>query len=316
MNNGADKKCEIWAIGGGKGGTGKSFVTSSLGLHLASKGNRVVLIDADLGGANLHTFLGVSKPRNSLTDFFDKKAPLNDIILNCGMSDMGLVSGTLSSLDSENIKYAQKLKLFRQIREIDTDYILIDLGAGSHNNTIDTFLLADKMVVVTLPEITALDNMYHFIKNVFFRKLKMILGAHGLKDMIQDVWKNRDVHGIKHLKDVVDHLMGTSTHVRDILEKELASFSVYIILNQIRNSRETVIGASVRSVCLKFLGFDAQYAGHIEYDETVLRCINKRLPFMLTHPYSHVAKEIGKLTENLKDGRHVSMMADRYARRL
>ena len=74
MNNGAqDKRCEIWAIGGGKGGTGKSFVTSSIGTHLASKGSKVVLIDADLGGANLHTLLGVSKPRNSLTDFFEKK---------------------------------------------------------------------------------------------------------------------------------------------------------------------------------------------------------------------------------------------------
>ena len=57
------------------------------------------------------------------------------------MPDIGLVSGTFSSLDSENIKYAQKLKLFRQIKAIDTDYILIDLGAGSHNNTIDTFCL-------------------------------------------------------------------------------------------------------------------------------------------------------------------------------
>ena len=82
MNNGAqDKRCEIWAIGGGKGGTGKSFVTSSIGTHLASKGNKVVLIDADLGGANLHTLLGVSKPRNSLTDFFERKASLNDIIV-------------------------------------------------------------------------------------------------------------------------------------------------------------------------------------------------------------------------------------------
>ena len=316
MNNGAqDKRCEIWAIGGGKGGTGKSFVTSSIGTHLASKGNKVVLIDADLGGANLHTLLGVSKPRNSLTDFFEKKASLKDIIVNCGIPDIGLVSGTLSSLDSENIKYAQKLKLFRQIKAIDTDYILIDLGAGSHNNTIDTFLLADKMIVVTLPEITALENMYHFIKNVFFRKLKIILSAHGLKDVIQDVWKNRDAHGIKHLKDVVEHLMGTSVHIRDIIENELATFRIHIVLNQVRSGREIMIGASVKSVCLKFLGFDAQYAGHIEYDETVLRCINKRLPFMLTHPFSHVAKEISKLTENLRDGRQITVTADKYANR-
>ena len=114
---------------------------------------------------------------------------------------------------------------------------------------------------------------------MFFSGNLRLYSAHtGWKDMIQDIWKNRDAHGIKHLKDVVEHLMGASTHIRDIIENELASFRIYIVLNQVRSGREIMIGASVKSVCLKFLGFDAQYAGHIEYDETVLRCINKR-PF-------------------------------------
>jgi len=102
--------------------------------------------------------------------------------------------------------------------------------------------------------------------------------------------------------------------VRDILEKELESFGIHIVLNQIRSSREIMIGTSVKSVCLKFLGFNAQYAGHIEYDESVLRCINKRRPFMLTHPFSHVAKEISKLTDNLREDRQ-AVINDRYAHR-
>jgi len=318
MNDGAnnkDRKCEIWAIGGGKGGTGKSFITSGIGTYLASKGGRVVLIDADLGGANLHTFLGVSKPINSLTDFFEKKASLKDIIVNCGVSDMRLISGAVGSLDSENIKYAQKLKFFKQIKTIDTDYILIDLGAGSHNNTIDAFLLADKMIIVTVPEITALENMYHFIKNVFFRKLKMTLGAHGMKDIIQDVWKSRETHGIKSLKDLIEYLRGSSIHVREILEKEMKNFKIHIILNQIRSSREIQIGMSVKSVCMKFLGFDARYAGYIEYDDCVLQCINKRQMFILTYPFSHITKAIGKLSENIIDGKQVSANKDEYAYR-
>ena len=53
----------IIAVGGGKGGVGKSLVTSSLGISLAQHGKRVVVLDADLGGANLHTCLGLSTPR-------------------------------------------------------------------------------------------------------------------------------------------------------------------------------------------------------------------------------------------------------------
>ena len=117
---GDGRECEIWAIGGGKGGTGKSFVTSSVGTYLATKGKRIILIDADLGGANLHSFLGISRPRNSLTDFFEKKSALNDLIVGTGIGDMGLVTGDLQSMDSGGIKYAQKQKLFRQIKSLDT----------------------------------------------------------------------------------------------------------------------------------------------------------------------------------------------------
>jgi flagellar biosynthesis protein FlhG len=56
----------IWTIGGGKGGSGKSFITANIGICLSKLGVRVILIDADLGGANLHTFLGIPPPNLSL----------------------------------------------------------------------------------------------------------------------------------------------------------------------------------------------------------------------------------------------------------
>ncbi len=302
-----DRKNEIWAIGGGKGGTGKSFITSCMGTYLASKNKRVVLIDADLGGANLHTFLGVSKPKNSLTDFFERKLSLNDIIVNCGMSDLGLVSGTLKSLEAENIKYAQKVKLFRHIKSLDTDYVLIDLGAGSHGNTMDTFLLADKMIVVIVPELTAIENMYHFVKNVFFRKLKMALDKNGFKSIFHDAWKNKESHGIRNLKELTDYLMNAADGIKDVLDKEMSGFSVHVVLNQVRSSKEAPIGLSVKSVCMKFLGLNARYTGHIIYDDSVAKCINKRQPFMITYPFSNVAKEVKKLVENLVEGKQVEI---------
>jgi flagellar biosynthesis protein FlhG len=61
---------QVWAIGGGKGGVGKSLVASSLAIALARSGNKVTAIDLDLGGANLHTTLGVDLPRQTLSDFF------------------------------------------------------------------------------------------------------------------------------------------------------------------------------------------------------------------------------------------------------
>ena len=99
-----ERSPEIWTIGGGKGGTGKSFIISSVGNCLASQDKKVVLIDADLGGANLHTFLGIEKPRISLTDFFEKKVPLPDIIVDSGVKNMGFLIGAIHSLSPDGIK--------------------------------------------------------------------------------------------------------------------------------------------------------------------------------------------------------------------
>ena len=60
----------VWAFGGGKGGVGKSLVCSAVATELARSGRRVVLLDADLGAANLHTLLGVVHPSATLDDFW------------------------------------------------------------------------------------------------------------------------------------------------------------------------------------------------------------------------------------------------------
>lgn len=300
-----ERSPEIWTIGGGKGGTGKSFIISSMGNCLALQDKKVVLIDADLGGANLHTFLGIDKPRISLTDFFEKKVLLPDIIVDSGVKNMGFLIGAIHSLSPDGIKYTQKLKLFRHIKQLNADYILIDLGAGSHFNTIDTFLLADKMIVVIVPEITAIENLYYFLKNAFFRQLINSFGDHGLKDVVQNTWKNRREYDIKNLNQLIDYLKGLSKTMENIINRELSSFKTYIILNRISSSQEIMIGDSVKSICRKYFGLNANYVGYIEYDAIISRCINKRQPYMRTYPASRCAKEIERLTENLLEGRDI-----------
>ena len=65
---------QIYSIGGGKGGSGKSFISASLGVSLATQGKKVVLVDLDLGASNLHTFLGLRNPPQGLECFIDKSS--------------------------------------------------------------------------------------------------------------------------------------------------------------------------------------------------------------------------------------------------
>ena len=298
---------EIWAIGGGKGGIGKSFIISSMANYLARQGRRVILVDADLGAPNLHTFLGMGKPEQSLTAFFEGKEPLVSLLVKTGIDNLELLAGAIHSMVPENINYAQKLKFFRHIKKLEADFVLIDLGAGVHFNTIDAFLLADKKIVVIVPEITAIENMYGFIKIVFFRHIMNTLGRNGFKDEFREAWDLRQANGITTLKSFVAYLKSWSVPMGRIIDKELSGFRVDIVLNQIKFKREKRIGNSVKSICLKYFGVDAHYAGFVETDDFITRSLNNRQPYMQTYPESACAREVAAIVENLVSNRQVNL---------
>ena len=258
-------KPEIWAIGGGKGGTGKSIITTTLGIYLANHGKKVSLIDADLGGANLHSFLKIKKPKKSLTDFFEKKSPLNEIIIKTGVPNLQLIVGDINTFNPTSIKYTQKLKFFRHIISINSEFILIDLGAGSHLDTIDSFLSADKKIVVTAPQITSIENSYNFIKKALFRKISRILREHQLKDVARNAWKNRNLNEIKNIKSFLYYLKKSSNQINNLINKELKNFKINIILNQIRDPNDIEVGFSIKSLLIKYLGIDVNFSGYIKY---------------------------------------------------
>jgi flagellar biosynthesis protein FlhG len=299
--------CQIWAIGGGKGGIGKSFIISCLGNYLAGQGKRVILIDADLGGANLHSFLGIARPKASLTEFFERKIPLNELLVPTGINNLDLLTGAIGSLDPDHLKYTQKIKLFNHIKKLSADYILIDLGAGTTFNTIDTFLLADQLIVVTVPEITAIENLYFFLKNTFFRKLALSCNEHGLKEILRKAWLDRKKYNIQNFTEFLCHLKGLSKKMEKIINEQVEDFTIRIVLNQLRNNQDIGIGNSIKSVCKKYYGLNAHYVGYIEHDAIVSRCINQRYPFMQTYPASRCAREIERVAENIMGGRQLSI---------
>ena len=302
-----EEEGKIWAIGGGKGGTGKTFVTSAMGTYLAGKGKRVVLIDVDIGGANLHSFLGINRPKKSLTDFFETGTSLNKLAVKTGIDNMSLITGDIHSLASDNIKFTQMLKLFRHIMKLNKHYVIIDLGGGSHNNTIDTFLMADKRIVILEPEITSVENMYHFIKNALFRKLRMSLREYGFKEIVEQMWERREEYNIKSLRELMDCIRDSFSYVGDIIDKELSDFKLYLILNKIRSSDDILIGSSMKSIFMKYLGVDTRFVGFVEYDDSVWRSIRERRPFMLNYSLSRSAKEVEIFTENLLKGKEIKL---------
>ena len=155
----------LLAVGGGKGGVGKTVITSSLGVALAGMGKKVVIVDTDFGGANLHTFLGIDNPDLTYLNFYMlEKSSLEEIILPTAVENLSFISGACGTLGLANPKYSQKVRFIQELKKIKADYILLDLGAGSSYNVVDYFLAAGEGIVVSSPEPASIQETYYFIR--------------------------------------------------------------------------------------------------------------------------------------------------------
>lgn len=150
----------IWTIGGGKGGSGKSFLTANIGICLSKLGSRVILIDADLGGANLHTFLGISPPAVTLSDFIKRRVShLHEVLIPTEIPNLQLLTGAQDLLNAMDSKSVQKRKLLRSIQHLEGDYLLVDLGGGNSISVLDFFLMSDGGILVVTPEPTSVERI-------------------------------------------------------------------------------------------------------------------------------------------------------------
>jgi flagellar biosynthesis protein FlhG len=154
----------VLAIASGKGGVGKTNVTANLALALARRGQRVCVLDADLGLANIDVVLGIS-PRESLLHVLRGERRLADVIVDApgGIRVIPAASGVaeLTALDS-----AQQLQLLDELDTLDDglDVLLVDTAAGISNNVLYFTAAAAEVLVVITPEPTAITDAYALIK--------------------------------------------------------------------------------------------------------------------------------------------------------
>ena len=282
-------------MGGGKGGIGKTLVSANLGIALAQAGMRVLLVDCDLGGANLHTCLGVGQPSSTLSDFVrSSKVQIEDIIIPTGVPQLSMIAGAQDALDAANLKYAQKQKLLRSLMAQPVDYLLLDLGAGTSFNTLDFFLLADHGVLVVLPEPTAVENAYRFVKAAFFRRLQQVEAQYGIEDLVESALTTRE-GALRTPHDFIAQVRQQDPAAGARLERDLQSFRIRLVVNQARTDADMNVGTAVVSAWKKFFGLEMDDLGAIRYDDEAWRAVRKRRPILLERPESPASQGLQRI---------------------
>ncbi len=152
------------AITSGKGGVGKSNVAANLAICLAGRGLRTTLVDVDMGLANADLLLNV-QPRYTLSHVLSGLRGIEQIAMD-GPGGIRFVAGASGLRELADLSYFERQNLILQLQKLETsaDIVVLDCGAGISRNVISFALAADRVMVVTTPEPTALTDAYAMIK--------------------------------------------------------------------------------------------------------------------------------------------------------
>jgi flagellar biosynthesis protein FlhG len=308
MNNQLDSDLEaapahskkIWAVGGGKGGVGKSLVSANVAICLALMGNKVIAVDLDLGGANLHTCLGLPIPQVTLSDYVSKRVHnFEDLLVPTPINNLKIISGAQDELGMANLKHMHKNQIIRKLGDLDADYILFDLGAGTAFNTIDFFITADKGILVVLPEPTSIENTYRFIKSVFYRRLKLVEGIDEVEDLINESMNSKVTGGGSSPAELTRKISEINPDLGLKIKAEMAHFRPHLIINQVRSQADIDIGYSIQSICRRYFGIEMSFPGYLDYDQSVWQSVRKRKPLLIEFPNSRLVNNFDRIVNRL-----------------
>ncbi len=277
-----DIKNKFWAVGGGKGGVGKSVVTIMLGMMLARKGKRVVLVDADLGGSNLHTLAGIRYPIYTLADFMQRRVDnIEDVMMLTPINNMRIICGADDILGLANPKHTQKERVLNNLKKIDADIILLDLGAGTSYTSMDFFLYAPNKLCIFTPQITSIQNAYGFIKSSLYRLIIRTFSKDGTAmeyiNKLVSPEEDEKIDSITKLKEVFASLGGDyEARLNDCLKQ----LNINLIVNMVRERSETNVGNIVHDVANNYLSLNPEYLGYVDHDRILESSINNMTSYL------------------------------------
>ena len=296
---------KILAVGGGKGGAGKSVFSTIMAFWLARIGHRTVLMDVDLGGANLHTLLGIKSPDRTLNDFITRKfGELEDICIDTSEKNLRLISGASDVLSLANPHFSQKIKLMTHLSRLDADYVVLDLGAGTSFNVLDFFLIAHKKIVVLTPEPTSIQNAYIFVRNAVYRKLSRLSSKNpSLQALIKIAMDPKNVLKIRTIKELFQFIEESDEkNIIEVLKKEIGDIHLGVVTNKVKNEKEENAGRIVQIVAEKYLTIPSTDLGCVSYDSHIHTMVSDMIPLtnldQSSQAYGNVYEIANKLSRD------------------
>lgn len=296
-------KKKVMAVASGKGGVGKSIVVANLGVVLGAKGMRTVLVDADLGAANLHTILGVKSPEKTLRDFVDKTTDsLEQVLIATPYANVRLLSSASDILSLVFPNYKERMRLMRALQKLDADLLIFDIAAGTHQRATDFFAMADTGVIILEPVPTSLENAFSFLKNLLTRALlRYFYHDKEMAALVLDSLDPKKAGTVLSFNELLDICEKKSpAKIISFREQVLQGFRrTYLVANSIQTGGQEKVAEEFRTVLQRFLSLETRVAGVLPYESQMNFALAQRIPFVSGHPESGFARNINRIADAL-----------------
>jgi len=287
-------------FGGGKGGVGKTFVAANLAATLARAGYRVVAVDGDLEGANLHTALGVTRPRTSIAEFVaQREQDVGKLLEETPVENLRMISAVRPNLASPQPSHSRRIDFVRALRQIDAHFVFLDLGAGTDVAVMDYFMVCDDGVIVLAPEPTSVENAYAFVRAAFYRRLRLTMQSPEVRKLVALAMDERNERGIRTPIDLLREVESLDAQEGARFVSVMRSFRPRLVVNDVRSREDIQLGFSVRSVCKRYFGIDADYLGYVNHEELARSSVKRCRPLVDESPRSDAAVYFARIARKL-----------------
>lgn len=291
----APRPRRVIAVGGGRGGVGKTTLTVNLAVYFAQLGREVVVIDTDPFSTGMHGALGLeSPPLVTRTDVEEGRAEP----VATSVPGLRLVPTAFDALSATPVRPSRAAYWMKLIQELSVDYVLISLGPSMSSSTLDLFLWADVGIAVTMPEPLAVEHTYRFCRALYQRTLRRALMKERFKlRLVEKVASALPPQSTP--RDFIAEVKRFDENVAALAAAQLPRIAPHLVVSQTRARADLELGQAMSVVSERYLGISLDYLGHIEHDDAVWLTIRHRQPLLVESPTSRAARNVERVARRI-----------------
>jgi flagellar biosynthesis protein FlhG len=299
INENAKRK--IIPVASGKGGVGKTFLVSNLSIALAENGKDAVAVDLDLGGSNLHTFLGIKNTSFGVGNFLcRKRMSFQELVVPTAYDKLRFVPGDALVSGLSTIQFAQKKRIVDGILSIDAEYIIIDLGSGANSTILDFFLISNSGFIVTSPQTTSILNAYSFLKSLLFRFfLRAFSEQNEIIRYLKSVMKEKSPGSSAPMSEILRKITRIDRKAGEKAENYLKILQPKIVVNMAETPDDLLIVNKLRDLIHESLSLDVECMGVVYSDSAVDRALAENKPLAEFERGSIAYRDIERISQKI-----------------